>query len=296
MPPQRYYHNPAHLIPERAVYGAMQAVDSVEATLKIGQMPPQDLVRRVVDEVVDRLMQKQADLNNGLELRIVNQPHHRCHPVNVMVLSAVMGLAMGYDREQLRTLALGALFHDVGKTAIAPEVLHKQGPLTAQEIELLRAHPLIGKRIIDKMPWANATMGTIVYQHHERVDGSGYPLRLQGNQIHEMSRIVAVAEVYDSLVSDTAWRPRYAPELAYNAIKGGEKEGHDPNVIRAFLRYVFPYPLHAWVVMENNEIAQVVQVSRSNPTRPMIKIGNATYDLAAHPHRKILNVTYQAFY
>src|SRR5690606_26374053 len=119
--------------------------------------------------------------------------------------------------------------------------------------------------IIDKLPWANPLIGTIVYQHHERMNGTGYPMRLQGSQIHEMSRIVAVAEVYDSLVSDTAWRPRYAPELAYNAIKNGEADGHDPNVIRAFLKVIFPYPLHTFVMFEDQTVGQVVQVNRLNP-------------------------------
>lgn len=292
----RYYHNPAHLMPERAVFGAMQAVDGLETQLKGGQMPSQDAVKRVVDEVLERLGAKSQDLYNGIELRIVNQPHHRAHPVNVMVLSVAMGLGLGYDREQLRTLAVGALFHDIGKTAIAPEVLNKQGALTPQDIEMLRAHPLIGKRILDKLPWANETMGLIVHQHHERMNGTGYPMRLQGNQILEASRIVAVAEVYDSLVSDTSWRARYAPELAYNLIKDGEKEGYDPNVIRAFLKVVFPYPVHSFVLLDDNAVGQVVQVNRMNPLRPLLKIGNATVDLASQPHRRIVNSHYQSFY
>lgn len=295
-PGPRYYHNPAHLIPERAVFGAMQAVDQLETQLKSGQMPSQDGVWRVVDEVLDRLGAKSQDLYNGIELRIVNQPHHRAHPINVMVLSVAIGLGLSYDREQLRSLAVGALFHDLGMTAIAPEVFNKQGPLTPQDIEMLRSHPLIGKRILDKLPWANATMGAIVHQHHERMNGTGYPLRLQGTQILEASRIVAVAEVYDSLVSDTAWRPRYAPELAYNAIKEGEKEGYDPNVIRAFLKVVFPYPVHSFVQLDDQTIAQVLQVNRVNPLRPLVKIGNATVDLASQPHRRIVNSHYQAFY
>lgn len=295
-PAMRYYHNPGHLIPERAVYGAMQAVEGLEQQLKAGQMPSQDAVKRVVDELLDRLAAKAQDLNNGIELRITNQPHAKAHPVNVMMLSAVMGMGLGYTKEDLRTLAVGALFHDIGKTAIAPEVLHKQGPLTPQDIELLRAHPLIGKRIMDKLPWANPTMGQIVYQHHERMNGSGYPLRLQGAQILEMSRIVAVAEVYDSLVSDTEWRPRYAPELAYNLIKGGEKEGYDPNVIRAFCRVIFPYPLHSFVLLDDNSVGQVVQVNRANPVRPLLKIGNSTVDLASQSDRRIVNSHYQAFY
>ncbi|HEY9723638.1 MAG TPA: HD-GYP domain-containing protein [Oscillatoriaceae cyanobacterium] len=293
-PPMRYYHNPAHPLPERAVMGAMQAIGQMEAQLKAGQMPTQDGLRRVIDEVLERLAKNAQNLNDGLEVRVVNQPHERSHPVNVFILSAVMGMALGYDQEQLRTLAIAALCHDIGKTAIPPEVLDKTSPLTPHEIELLRAHPLMGKRILEKMPWATPLTARIVYEHHERNDGSGYPLRLQEPQIHEMSKIVAIAEVYDALVSDTSYRARFAPELAYNAIRTGEKQGLDPRVIRGFLRYIVPYPLHAFVKLNSGEIAQVVQLNRQNPLRPVVKIGNAALDLAQSP-KTIVSTHFQSF-
>lgn len=293
-PPLRYYHNPAHPLPERAVMGAMQAVGQMEAQLKAGQMPTQEGLRRVIDEVLERLAKNAQNLNDGLEVRVVNQPHERSHPVNVFILSAVMGMAMGYDQDQLRQLALAALCHDIGKTAIPLEVLDKQGPLTPQEIELLRAHPLMGKRILEKMPWAGPLTARIVYEHHERNDGSGYPLRLQEHQIHEMSRVVAIAEVYDALVSDTSYRQRFAPELAYNAIRTGEKQGLDPRAIRGFLRYIVPYPLHSFVKLNTGEVAQVVQLNRQNPLRPVVKLGNASLDLAQSP-KAIVAAHFQAF-
>jgi HD-GYP domain-containing protein (c-di-GMP phosphodiesterase class II) len=294
-PAQRYYHNPQHMLPERSLMGAMLAVDTLDQTIREGKLPGAEAVTRVVQEVIDRLGSNQAMLGNGMELRIANQPHHRSHPVNVFTLSVAMGLALGYDQPKLLTLGIAALCHDIGKTAIPSEVLDKVGPLAPQEIDLLRAHTLMGKRIMEKLPWASPDMARIVYEHHERVDGTGYPLRLDGGRIHEMSRIVAVAEVYDALVSDTSYRPRYSAELSYNTIRNGEKMGLDPMVLRAFVRFVFPYPMNSFVTLDTGEVAQVVTNNRQDPLRPVVKTGARTINLLEQPDRKIVNSHFQGF-
>lgn len=294
-PGPRYHHNPGHVLTERAVMGAMHTVDVIESQIKAGHVPAYDPIGRVLDEVIQRLAANTQGLHQGMEVRILNQPHHKAHPVNVCILSVVMGLALNYDPEQLRLLAIGALCHDIGKTALPNELLDKQGPLTKHDIELLRQHPLMGKRIMEKLPWASPLIATIVYQHHERNDGSGYPQRLGGAQIHEMSKIVAIAEVYDSLISDTSYRKRFSPEAAYNMIKHGEKQGFDPTVIRAFLRYIVPYSMNAFVMLDSGEVGQVTQINRQNPTRPVLKVGKATVDMGYETGRRIVNSHFQSF-
>lgn len=294
-PVQRYYHNPAHLMPERSLMAAMQAVDELEMAIKAGNAPPYTNIARVVQEVIDRLGSNVAALNSGIEVRVVNQPHQRSHPVNVFILSVVIGLAMSYSTDQLLLLGIAALCHDIGKSAIPREILDKQGPLTPQEVDLLRAHTLMGKRIMEKFPWADPLMARIIYEHHERNDGSGYPQRLQDKQIHEMSKIVAVAEVYDALMSDTSYRARYVPEIAYNSIKVGDRSGLDAKVIRAFQRYIVPYPLNSWVQLATGEIAQVVQQNKQNPLKPVIKLNGNSVDLADQAKYTIANSHFKAF-
>lgn len=295
VPSMRYFHNPQHMLSERALMAAMLSVDSVDQLVRDGKLPSFDPIQRTVQEVIERLAANQSLMANGMELRVVNQPHERSHPVNVFVLSIAMGLALGYDQARLLTLGVSALCHDIGKTAIPIDLLRKNGALSQQEIDLLRAHTLMGKRIMEKLPWATPEMARIVYEHHERVDGSGYPLRLHGSQITESAKIVAVAEVYDALVSDTGYRPRYPAELSYGTIRNGEKMGLDPIVIRAFTRFIFPYPVNSYVVLDNGETGQVLQNSRQDPLRPIIKTGNRTLDLMAYPDRKIANSHYQAY-
>ncbi|MDB5096236.1 MAG: metal dependent phosphohydrolase, partial [Cyanobacteria bacterium RYN_339] len=291
----RYYHNPTHFMPERSLMAAMQVVDEMDAQIRAGSAPVYSSLSRVVQEVIDRLGNNVAALNAGVEVRVVNQPHDRSHPVNVFILSVVIGLAMSYTPEQLLQLGIAALCHDIGKTAIPRDILDKVGTLAAQEVDLLRAHTLMGKRIMEKFPWADPVMARIIYEHHERNDGSGYPQKLQDRQIHEMSKIVAVAEVYDALMSDTSYRSRYKPEIAYNSIKVGDRSGLDPKVIRAFQRYVVPYPLNSWVVMETGEVAQVVQQNKQNAFKPIVRLNGTPVDLGDQSRYSIADSHFKAF-
>ncbi|MEB3195886.1 MAG: HD domain-containing phosphohydrolase [Candidatus Sericytochromatia bacterium] len=292
---QRYHHNPRHVLSERGLLSAMLTVDQIDEQLRHGKLPSYPPLAGVVQEVIARLQANQGALADGLELRIVDQPHHRSHPVNVMTLSIAIGIALAYDNKTLFTLGIAALCHDIGKAAIAPEVLNKVGALTPQDVELLRAHPLIGKRIMEKITWATPEMARIVYEHHERNHGGGYPLHLKGAQIHDSAKIIAVAEVYDALISDTSYRARYNPEFAYVTVRNGERMGLDPVVLKAFTRFVYPYPVNAYVVLEDRRIGQVVQNNRPDPLRPIVRVKEDLINLMDVPEIKIKDIHVQAF-
>lgn len=292
---QRYYHNPQHLLSERCLLGAMVAIEKVDNELRKGQLPAYPALATVVQEVCARLGANPNRLNDGLELRIVNQPHHRSHPINVMTLSIAMGIGLGYDTKQLFTLGIAALCHDIGKSTIPLEVLDKTTALTPEDAELLRGHPLFGKRIMEKTPWATPEMARIIYEHHERVHGGGYPLRLQGSQIHEMARVVAIAEVYDALISDTSYRPRYSAEFSYVTVRNGERIGLDPGILKIFAKIVYPYPLNSFVVTGHQRIGQVVQNNRHDPLRPVLRLDGQIINLMDVPQIAIKDSHVQAF-
>lgn len=294
-PVQRYHHNPQHALSERSLLGAMVAVENVDTELRKGQLPGYPALATVVQEVCARLGANPNRLNDGLELRVVNQPHHRSHPVNVMTLSVAMGIGLGYDTKQLFTLGMAALCHDIGKSAIPLEVLDKTSSLTPAEVELLRAHPVLGKRIMEKLPWATPDMARIVHEHHERLHGGGYPLRLQGSHIHEMARVVAIAEVYDALISDTSYRPRYSAEFSYVTVRNGERIGLDPSVLRIFAKVVYPYPINSFVMTADHRVGQVIQNNRQDPLRPVLRLDGQIINMMDTPHIAIKDSHIQSF-
>jgi putative nucleotidyltransferase with HDIG domain len=140
-------------------------------------------------------------------------PYTAGHSERVSALSVAMGMAMGLGDDELSTLRLGALLHDIGKIGVPDEVLGKPSALTPTEFALIRTHPVIGARILRSIPFLAPHL-PIVELHHERPDGTGYPYGLVGDSIPLAARIVHVADAYDAITSARAYRAARAPQMA----------------------------------------------------------------------------------
>jgi HD-GYP domain-containing protein (c-di-GMP phosphodiesterase class II) len=156
------------------------------------------------------------------------------HSTRVADLSTKMGLRIGLDPDTLRGLARGALLHDIGKIGVPDHVLNKPGALTADEWEWITAHPVVGWEMANRTPSLRDALA-VVRHHHERWDGSGYPDRLEGKSIPMAARIAAVADVWDALTSDRAYRPAWPAEQALDHLMGGMGSLFDPVCIEALV-------------------------------------------------------------
>jgi HD-GYP domain-containing protein (c-di-GMP phosphodiesterase class II) len=156
------------------------------------------------------------------------------HSTRVADLSTKMGLRIGLDPDTLRGLARGALLHDIGKIGVPDHVLNKPGALTPDEWEWIVAHPVVGWEMASRTPSLRDALA-VVRHHHERWDGSGYPDRLEGKGIPMAARIAAVADVWDALTSDRAYRPAWPPEQALDHLMGGMGSLFDPVCIEALV-------------------------------------------------------------
>jgi HD-GYP domain-containing protein (c-di-GMP phosphodiesterase class II) len=158
------------------------------------------------------------------------------HSARVADLSVRIGLRLGLGLRPalLRTLAEGAYLHDVGKVGIPDHVLNKPGALTGEERAWVQQHPLVGSDIVGRAPSLRDAIA-VIRQHHERYDGGGYPDGLAGEQISLAARIVAVADVWDALTSDRAYRPAWPPDRALRHMERGRGTHFDPACLDAFL-------------------------------------------------------------
>jgi HD-GYP domain-containing protein (c-di-GMP phosphodiesterase class II) len=136
------------------------------------------------------------------------------HTRRVAMLSVQVGEALGLARTRLRVLALGGLLHDIGKLAVPTAVLRKPGPLDDDEFALIRTHPGAGERLLRDLGGFPAGALRVVLDHHERLDGSGYPRGLPGGELEIETRILAVCDVYDALVSDRVYRAAWTRDRA----------------------------------------------------------------------------------
>jgi putative two-component system response regulator len=157
------------------------------------------------------------------------------HSERVTNISLIIGRAMNMTLEELKTLRTGAVFHDLGKIGIYPDLLHKPSSLSNDELSLLRQHPIVGEKIIRPIA-LDKEISNIVSQHHERYDGSGYPRGLKKHDISLMAKIVAIADAYDAMTSSRSYREVMSHSQAYEEIRRCSGTQFDPICVEYFLK------------------------------------------------------------
>jgi HD-GYP domain-containing protein (c-di-GMP phosphodiesterase class II) len=186
------------------------------------------------------------------------------HTRRVAMLAVQVGEALGLPRRRLRGLALGGLLHDMGKLAVPSAVLTKPGPLDDSEFAEIRKHPEAGERLLRDLGGFAPGVLRLVLDHHERLDGSGYPRGLVGPQLDVETRVLAVCDVYDALVSDRVYRGAWTPERAFTLL--GDAAQFDQECVAA-LRQVLAPPFVADIAAPSRLPAAVPQRAWPAPRR-----------------------------
>jgi len=157
------------------------------------------------------------------------------HSNRVTDISTIIGRELGCSTEELDMLNVAGRLHDIGKIGIRDEILLKPDKLTKEEFEKIKEHPSIGANIIKNLGFWNREID-IIKCHHERFDGSGYPVGLKGEEIPLLSRILSIADVYDALASDRPYRKRMDEKIILAYLQGGSGTQFDPKIVEIFLK------------------------------------------------------------
>lgn len=192
------------------------------------------------------------------------------HSVNVAVLSLLLGMDAGLDRNRQRDVFLGALFHDIGMNFINEKIFLKNGKLDVQEFLKIKEHPQKGYELIKDFSFANSYIKIIVLEHHEKLDGSGYPNQLPDQKIHQLAKIVSVADSYDAMTSDRSYSRAVSPFEAMQHITQSGGRHLDTKLVDLFIRKIMPYPEGSLVKLSNQATALVVTVRENDPIRPIV--------------------------
>ena len=224
----------------------VQAVENVAETFRQAEMHGQfnmSLMERCADLLVRDIMSKKKNLVQITDIRL-HDSYTFSHSVNVAVLATMLGNLCGYSKSKLQVITLGGLLHDIGKLAVPTSILNKSGALTADEFKIIRRHPIEGRRLLKelKSPLASI-LAIIAVQHHEHLDGSGYPYHVRGKSIHPYSRITAIADVYDALTSARSYKRAYKPNVVYQMMMKNSPGHFDMDRLRLFFDNVAIYPV-----------------------------------------------------
>jgi len=252
---------------------AVQQVKSILLTAKeSGQLviEPQSIYS-TVSEFTDQLLSSQTLVYSLHDLR-TQDDYTFAHSVNVCVLALMTGITLGYSKEQLAILGVGAILHDIGKMKIPNQVLNKPGMLTAEEYTLIKEHAAWGYNIIRSAGKLGDIPGIIAYQHHESYDGSGYPQGVSGDEFMECAQIVSIADKFDALTSHRVYRRAFPPHEAYEMCSASGNYWFKDNVVRAFLHNIAAYPTGTVVKLSNGLVAAVVNTPKGFSLFPRVRV------------------------
>lgn len=243
-------------------------VEALFAQVRLGKVADTSGCGPLVDEIADAVL-----AHPGVLLGVMRLKHRDMytymHSVAVCALMLALGRAMGLGQEPLRAAGMAGLLHDLGKAAMPVDVLSKAGPLTAAEFTIMRRHPEEGHRLLQDSGEWSAEVLDVCLHHHEKVDGTGYPHGLQGDQISLVARMGAVCDVYDAVTSARPYKAAWDPGEAIRTM--ARWSGHfDPRVFKAFVSVVGIYPVGSLVRLASGKLAVVTTMNPSAPTAPVV--------------------------
>lgn len=216
------------------------------------------------------------------------------HSLNVTLYALSIGMKLGLSQKELEILGLGGILHDVGKMQVPPEILFKPGKLTSEEFSEMKKHATYGYDILRNMHTIPLLVAHCAFQHHERLNGSGYPRGIKKDDIHLFGKILAVADVFDAVTSHRIYRSAMLPHEGLELLYAGSDTLYEPLIIEAFRKSVAIYPFGLAVTLNDGRKGLVVGQNKNLTERPIIRIIEeegieieTTYDVNLRDHLAI---------
>lgn len=230
-------------------------------------------VMNSVDSILEDVLSNKNVLINVAQISASDNNIYS-HSVNVSVLATIIGTHMGYNMSKLKDIATGALMHDIGKIKIMNDKKLLSQFETKSELDeyIKNHHPKVGYDLLGAQHVWSAQVKVAALMHHERSDGSGYPLKLQGDEINQVAKMVSICDVFDNMISskDTEKSKTVSEVIEY--LVGMSNVYFDAEMVKKFTMNIAAFPTGSCVLLSSNEKGLVVKQNNSMPTRPVVKI------------------------
>lgn len=233
-------------------------------------------MRELVDKSIDPIVDTVGVINQLYLIRRWSEYTFH-HSVNVAVMAGVLGKWLGYSGIALKDLILAGLLHDIGKSQIPLEILNKPSKLTTEEMNVMKSHCRYGFNMVKDIRCISLGVAYGILQHHERLDGGGYPGNLSSEEIHQYPRIIAVADIYDAMTSERVYHAKDTPFTVVEMINKEAFGKLDPEICTVFLNNVRDYFLGNIVKLSDGSKAEVVFLGQYQNARPVVRTQNGEF-------------------
>lgn len=267
----------------------LEVIKDVLHDISVGKNVDASKVENVSESIFVRINENRDIVSCLTQIRGVDE-YTYTHSVNVSLVSMLIGKWMRLSEEKIKLLIQAGLLHDIGKSKISQEILCKPGSLTKEEYEEMKKHPVFGYKILEEMGGISKDVLMAVLMHHEREDGSGYPVGAKGDQIHELAKVIAVADIYDAMTSNRIYKEKESPFDVFEIMENQCFGYLDPRVTNAFLTNIASYYIGDIVRLNTGELGEVVYINPRNVAKPLIKVGEEYLDLSKKHGARIVEL------
>ncbi|TFE25336.1 HD-GYP domain-containing protein [Cohnella luojiensis] len=254
------------------------------------------LLKRIMSMVSSGQKLPVLDLRNGLNALIEHMDEYNVLTfyappsvgmLDVLVRNSVLCALTSYQlakwnkfpEKDWLPISMAALLHDIGNVKVDSAILNKPSRLTPEEVQEMRQHTVYGFRMLEGSTSMNQGVWLSALQHHERIDGSGYPMKVKGDKIHPYAKIVAIADMYHAMTSNRNYRKAESPYLVLEELYSGSFGKLEPLYVQTFIERTTQFHIGVFVKLNNGEIGEIVFSDRNNPTRPMVSINGQIVNL-----------------
>lgn len=209
------------------------------------------------------------------------------HSINVSLYAMMLAKWMKLDEDEIKAIVKTGVLHDIGKGKVDKEILNKPGKLTDEEFAHIKQHAIFGYEICRPIIFLSDEVKNGVLMHHEKLDGSGYPLGIKDKQIPFYARIIAICDVYDALNSKRVYKEKQTPFDTFTQLAEIGKGKLDEDMLSIFLKNIVSLYIGSKVKMCNGEMGEIIHIPEDNTSNPIVKVGDVYYDLSKTEKLKI---------
>lgn len=259
-----------HVRAKKVITASKQAVVSMFNDVRMGKAVNTESAMQCVDEIAASVARNEGALISLLRLKNKDD-YTYMHSVAVSALMVVLAKELGLSEREVKQAGLAGLLHDIGKAAIPMDYLNKPGALTDEEFAVVREHPQRGYELMKQANITDEVALDVCLHHHEKMNGEGYPERLQGDEISLFAKMGAVCDVYDAITSTRAYKASWEPSQSLQRMAKWS-DHFDDTVFKAFVKSVGIYPIGSMVKLKSGRLAVVIDQSQKSLLAPIVKV------------------------
>ena len=254
--------------------------------MQAGQVGNLEALKQSCNEIIESLFEN-ANALQCLTLIKDDQEYLLQHCLNSAILMGVFAKHLGFDKELINELCLAGLLMDAGMSTVPKEIIDKPRKLNSKEWNIIKSHVDTGMEMVERMGELSDTIMNTIANHHERLDGTGYPSAKAGKYIGIYGRMAAIVDTYDALTSDRPWRKAYSPTAALKQLLADDSGKIDPSLVQQFIKCIGVHPVGSLVKLKSDRLGIIIKANTTEPLKPVVM---CFYSLSSGMHTELKRV------